>query len=182
MIIEDTRQQAGKHEHIERWMREHGVEFAVRGSALPFGDYMVEGSNVSIDTKQSVQELAMDLGRDHKRFVRELVRARDEGYRLVILIEEHAAYNDRSKLYEWLPRPCVSCRRCNPRRKDSKCSRFRCKPMQGAALAQQMDTLEKKYGVKFEFCRRRDAARRICELLGVAYDEPYAQRDRTGGC
>lgn len=64
------------------------MEFAPRATALPFGDYMLEGSNISIDTKQDVQEVAGNIGRDHARFVRECDRARAEGYRLVILVEE----------------------------------------------------------------------------------------------
>lgn len=148
-IIEDTRQQAGKHDHIERWMREHGVEFLPRAQKLEFGDYMVEGSNISIDTKKDVMELAGNVGKDHARFVRELQRAQAEGYRLVILIEQHPAYNDRKNMYKWR----------NPRGR-----------IQGPTLARMITTLEQKYGVRFEFCHKRDTAKRICEILGVTYE------------
>ena len=36
-IYEDTRQQAGKHENIDRWFRNHGVEYEYR--KLDAGDY-----------------------------------------------------------------------------------------------------------------------------------------------
>lgn len=157
MIIEDTRQQAGKHEHIAAWMSEHGVEFAPRARALPFGDYMRDGSNICIDTKKDVLEVAGNVGKDHARFVRELERAANEGYRLVILVEERPSYNERKNLYKWR----------NPHGR-----------IQGPTLAKMITTLEKKYGVRFEFCHRRDTAKRICEILGVTYGDGKGK----GGC
>lgn len=168
-IVEDTRQQAAKHQHIEKWMAGHGVQFEPRARALPFGDYMTETSNVVVDTKKDVQELVMNVGKDHKRFVRELERARVAGCRLVILVEEHASYNTKTNIRNWVSTVCRRCRRCNPRTSDG-CSRYRFKPMQGEALYKTLVTLENKYGVRFEFCRKADTARRICELLGVEHE------------
>ena len=169
MIVEDTRQQAGKHDRIAKWMAAHGVEFAPRAAALPFGDYMLDGSNISIDTKKDVQEVAGNVGKDHARFARECDRAADEGYRLVILIEEHPEYNDRSKLYTWVSYVCRRCRRCNPL-KSGKCLRYRVKPMNGPTVAKILTKLEADHGVRFEFCAKRDTARRICEILGVEFN------------
>lgn len=166
MIVEDTRQQARKHNNIEKWMAAHGVDFAPRAAALPFGDYMLEGSNISIDSKQDVQEVAGNIGRDHARFVRECDRARAEGYRLIILVEEHPEYSDRSKLHGWVSYVCRRCRRCNPLR-DKGCKKYRSKPMNGPTVARIIGKLEEDHGVRFEFCSKRDTARRICELLGV---------------
>lgn len=168
MIVEDTRQQARKHNNIEKWMAAHGVDFAPRAAALPFGDYMLEGSNISIDSKQDVQEVAGNIGRDHARFVRECDRARAEGYRLIILVEEHPEYNDRSKLHGWVSYVCRRCRRCNPLR-DRGCKKYRSKPMNGPTVARIIGKLEEDHGVRFEFCSKRDTARRICELLGVEH-------------
>lgn len=42
---------------------------------------------------------------------------------------------------------------------------------EGPQLAAIMSTMSKRYGVRFEFCSRRDTARRICELLGVEVDQ-----------
>ena len=168
MIVEDTRQQAGKHDRIGKWMEAHGVDFAPRASALPFGDYMREGSNISIDTKKDVQEVAANIGRDHARFVRECERARTEGYKLVILVEEHPEYNDRDKLNGWTSYVCRRCRRCRPHQ-PGKCVRYRTKPMNGPTVAKILTKLEQDHGVRFEFCAKRDTARRICEILGVEY-------------
>ena len=171
-IVEDSRQQDGKHGHIGKWMEAHGVEFMPRASALPFGDYMRDGSNVSVDTKKDVQEVAGNVGKDHARFIRECERARVAGYRLVILVEEHPEYNDRTNLYGWRSKVCLMCRKCNPS-KATRCMRSgkpRPKPMSGQTLAKIIQKIETEYDVRFEFCNRRDTARRICELLGVNYE------------
>lgn len=175
MIYEDTRQQAGKHRHIEEWMRARGVEFSPRARALPFGDYCSDnGSNVVVDTKKDVQELAMDVGRDHARFVRECERAREAGCRLVVLVESSSAYNDPMVLGGWTSDVCLrrrrsgrapACRSCDPSR--DQCTAYRSKPMQGPTLVKILGTLERRHGVAFEFVGRDDAAARICELLGV---------------
>lgn len=166
MVIEDTRQQREKHEHIKTWMEAHGVAFCQRSRALPFGDYVSDnGSNVVIDTKKDIQELVMDVGRDHDRFVRECDKARVAGYRLVVLVESSKRYNDRTQLSKWVSKVCLMCRRCRPS-EQGRCKKYRSRPMQGETLVKILDAMERRHGVRFEFVPKRDAARRICELLG----------------
>ena len=164
----DTRQQDGKHWHVDDWFARHGVPFSYR--KLDFGDYMTDHSNVSIDTKKDVQELAGNLGREHDRFARECDRARDAGYRLIVLVEELEAYNDRENVKKWTSFVCRTCRKCNPH-KSKSCRARRGKPVNGEQIAKAMTTFEKDHGVRFMFCRRGDTARRICELLGVEVKE-----------
>lgn len=168
MIVEDTRQQARKHNNIEKWMATHGVDFAPRAAALPFGDYMLEGSNISIDSKQDVQEVAGNIGRDHARFVRECDRAAEAGYRLYILVEEHPEYADRDLLATWVSGVCRRCRKCDPL--ESKCVARRFKPLNGPTLRKIIDRIEYDHGARFLFCDKRDTARVICELLGVKFE------------
>lgn len=171
-VIEDSRQQRSKHTHIESWMNGHGVEFWPRARALPFGDYIAENDdgtpygNISIDTKKDVQELVMDVGRDHARFVRECERAKAAGYRLVVLVESAGRYEDRGQLSKWTSDVCRRCRKCEPST-SPKCVTYRTKPMQGSTLVKILGTLERRYGVRFEFVSKRATARRICEILGV---------------
>lgn len=155
MIVEDTRQQAGKHEHRHEWWRAHGVEFEARSCALPFGDYMREGSNVCVDTKKDLAELSSDVLQQHDRFKRECERAMEEGYRLVILTE-----TDRCTDLESLEKV----RNVHPAAR-------RVKPLPGKVPARVCRTMEEHHGVRFEFCTRADSARRVCELLGVDYDD-----------
>ena len=171
MVIEDTRQQREKHEHIKAWMEAHGVAFEQRSRALPFGDYVSDnGSNVVIDTKKDVQELVMDVGRDHDRFVRECDKARAAGFRLVVLVESSARYNDRGQLAKWVSKVCLMCRACRPS-EDAVCRKHRTKPMQGSTLAKILDAMERRHGVRFEFVSKARCARRICELLGEEVSE-----------
>lgn len=182
-IIEDSRQQNGKHAHIEAWMRAHGVEFVPRARALAFGDYVAVGedgqpvSNVSVDTKKDVQELCMDLTSDHARFRRECLRAREAGWRLVILTEQHPEYNERQfKMDEWVSGVCRRCERmrhgrCDPLDRWCRCDQKRRKPVQGAQLRLAMIQMTARYGVQFRFCNRMHTARAICDLLGVSYGQ-----------
>lgn len=170
----DTRQKANKHAHVDSWFDAHGVEYFYK--KLDFGDYAAigNGSNIVCDTKQTVQELAGNCGREHARFARELDRARDAGCRLFILVEEHEAYNDRERLHRWVCRTCRMCGEfrsgaCDPNR--DRCLVKRFKPMNGATLAKIIDKLESDHGALFLFARRGDSAMTICNLLGVEYDE-----------
>lgn len=164
----DTRQKAHKHEHVDSWFDAHGVEYFYK--KLDFGDYAAigNGSNVICDTKKDMQELAGNIGRDHARFVRELDRARDAGYRLYVLVEELEAYNDRSKIPLWVSRVCRQCRKCDPRKDRCRIRRF--KPMNGPQMAKIIERLELDHGCRFLWCKRGQTARVICDLLGVDYD------------
>lgn len=171
-ILIDTRQKAGKHINIDSWFDRHGITY--RYKALSFGDYSVEGSNVVVDTKRSITEVAKNCGHDHARFVREMERARDAGYRLVILIEV-PNYKSIEDVYKWVSKACRDycprwrARTCNPF-VSTGCTKYKRKPMQGPTLAKIMLRLERDYGCRFEFCHPARSARRICELLGVDYE------------
>lgn len=141
VILEDTRQQAGKHENITAYFDKVGI--AHDRCALYVGDYMIANDNsISIDTKQDVRELAMDLHRDHERFKRECQRAQAAGIQLIILVEEALP---NGKLLDWVPP-----RGCGIR------------PDQ---LRKQMITMMVKYGVRFDFCDGRSTGKRVVELL-----------------
>ena len=174
-IMIDTRQHAGKHSIKDGWWASHGVS-TIR-TKLDFGDYMAEGSNVSVDTKRSIAEIAQNInGRNHDRFKRECVRARDAGCRLVILVENRDGAESALDVNKWMNDHCRACgiRRqggCSPWDASSKCAKHGTrKPIQGPRLAKAMSTMEERYGVRFMFCHPRDTARIICELLGVAYE------------
>ena len=163
----DTRQQLGKHNAKNRWFAEHGVEaVAVK---LDAGDYAYAPSNILIDTKKDVDELSMDCGKDHARFVREIDRAAASGCRLVVLIEQHPEYNDREKLRHWSGYVCRKCRKCDPNGGD-KCKTRKYTPMHGARLAKILDKLEENHGAKFVFCSKSKSAQIICDMMGIPYD------------
>ena len=150
-IIEDTRQQSGKHDtKHEHWL-EAGVEL-IR-SKLAFGDYALPPV-VAVDTKASILELAMDIDQQHERFRRELIAAQEAGCLLVILTENEDGVTDLATLSTWQ----------NPRRFINERRGIR-PPITGARLAKACATMEKKYGVRFDFCSPQEAGARVLEIL-----------------
>ena len=67
-LVEDTRQQRGKHVNKDEYFEKSG-ECVVR-CALPVGDYQ-RPAKVAVDTKKDIIELGVDVKADHKRFARE---------------------------------------------------------------------------------------------------------------
>lgn len=174
-IYEDSRQQVhhgDKHAVKHAWWADHGVEIVRR--KLSFGDYMADGSNVSVDTKRNVDELAQNInGKYHDRFRRECLRASDAGFRLVVLVENELGYTAAADVARWMNTHCVKCHyraamKCRPMSPSGRCARHGTrKPIQGPRLVKAMATMGERYGVEFMFCAPADSARIVCELLGV---------------
>ena len=147
VIIEDTRQQSGKHDIKHNWFMTNGISL-VR-SKLPFGDY-APVPKVSIDTKRNIDEIASNIcGSEHNRFINECKAARDAGCKLIILVENDIGISDISQVHTWE----------NPR------SVYSAKCVQGARLQKAMETIQERYGVSFQFCSPEQSAQRITELL-----------------
>lgn len=147
VIIEDTRQQSGKHDIKHNWFMTHDISL-IR-SKLPFGDY-APVPKISIDTKRNMDEIAGNIcGAEHKRFINECKAAKAAGCQLIILIENEDGISDISQVYTWI----------NPR------SVYSDKCVQGARLQKAMETIQERYGVSFQFCNPEESAQRIMELL-----------------
>lgn len=147
VIIEDTRQQRGKHETKHAYFSEHGIEL-VR-CALPFGDY-APVPPITVDTKKDMEEIAMDIcGKEHRRFINECKAARDAGCKLVILVENRVGISAMGDVHSWI----------NPR------SVYSTKCVQGDRLQKAMETISERYGVEFRFCAPEDAGRTIIEIM-----------------
>ena len=146
-ILEDTRQQAQKHAAKHRYFESAGIK--VVRSKLPVGDYaLLTNMSVVVDTKKDIQEIIGNVTKDHARFCRECDFAADNGIKLIVLIEDEkvTCINDLFGWYNW-------------RLKKSP------KATTGKTLAKILMSLESRHGVKFEFCRKSDAGRRIIEIL-----------------
>ena len=181
VIYEDTRQQAGKHDVKHAWFEAHGVKVVRR--KLDAGYYMRDGSNFTVDTKRSVDELAMNInGKSHDRFRRECERAADGGLVLVVLVENANGYREVADVRRWTNTHCRVCPvrlrgECAPRNPRGRCLRHgTMKPIQGDRLAKAMVTMAERYAVRFELCAPEEAARRICEILGVNYEQDAGGR------
>lgn len=191
VIEEDTRQHAGKHDVKHGWWTAHGVSFEERTRALPFADYTAEGSNVAVDTKASIHELMGNLGAEYQRLDHECRRAAEAGYRIVFLAECGGKYANPAELRKVASKFCMArcelfrARKCDPTDEDGSCNLrgMKRKPFQGYQLMGRMKSLHEKYGAQFEFVEPDESARRICELLGVSYEQEGAETplDRTKG-
>lgn len=168
VIYYDTRQQAGKHKQKHEWIESHGVTLVRK--KLDEGDYQSDSSNVTVDTKAHIDELAANVTRDHSRFIRECDRAKSKGFRLVVLTEEDC------DPWEWTNSRCRTCREripycCHPRQRGEACVRYgTAKPVQGGTLTKTLKSITSNHGAVFEFCSKADTGRIICERLGVEYD------------
>jgi ribosome-associated protein len=150
-IIEDTRQKSGMHELKHRHFEEMGVGL-VR-NMLPFGDYALPPS-ISVDTKADMAEIASNIGSDHQRFKRECIAARNAGCQLIILVENTEGITCVAEVHKWV----------NPEQI------YRSRAITGERLQKAMLTMSERYGVRFEFCKPEESARKIMELLGVSYE------------
>ena len=147
-LIEDTRQQAGKHKVKHQWWTAHGDE--VIRCKLPFGDYALWGSVKAVDTKANVEEIAQNIGgSQHARFREECTLARRCGGELIILVENENGYRSIDDVEAWV----------NPN------VRKTARSIEGPRLAMAMRTMSERYGVRFMFCAPEEAGRQIIELL-----------------
>lgn len=152
VLIEDTRNQPGKHDLKRAWFEENG--YTVIRSKLYVGDYAMVGGTIAVDTKRSIAEVHGNLTAQHARFRRECVRAMDAGYQLHVLVENEHGVSCGADLIDW-----VEPQWSFDRRKRAK------RPIDGAVLFRSMATMYRRYGVLFWFCRPEEAGRRVIEIL-----------------
>lgn len=148
VLLEDTRQQSGKHELKHEYFASEGIE--VVRTKLPFGDYALWGGTIAVDTKANVEEIAGNIGGSgHVRFREECKLARRCGGQLIILVENEHGYKCIDDVVAWV----------NPN------VRKTARSITGERLAKAMHTMSERYGVQFEFCAPEEAGRRILQLL-----------------
>lgn len=148
-IIEDTRNQRGKHELKHQYWSTHGSQ--IFRSKVIVGDYC-KPPTVAVDTKENMSEIAQNIGGgkdEHKRFIRELKLAQEIGTQLYILVENDEGIEDLVDVQRWY----------NPRTEYSP----NC--IQGPRLYKAMNTIQDRYGCVFLFCRPEEAADMIIDLL-----------------
>lgn len=136
----------------DRAIRKIVEEFDRRGvkhpvSKLMVGDYMnYDNPRLIVDRKQNLSEVCSNVCQGHERFRNELKRARENEIRLIILVEHGRGIHCLEDVIWWN----------NPRGGKS---------IQGEVLYKVMKTQERKYGIKYLFCDKRQTGRRIIEIL-----------------
>lgn len=153
ILLEDTRQQAGKHKNVHAYCEQQGIEIFRQG--LNVGDYMLCGpefggikGDISVDSKYGVPELASCCFQDHVRFRDEMERAKKFGIQLIVLTEEVLP---GGLLENWR----------SPMGRDGL-PKYKFDPM---TLKKTMLTMQERYGVKFRFCDGRSTGKTLFEFL-----------------
>lgn len=143
MIIVDSREK--KWDHIRQYFDKNGIEYKIR--KLDVGDYFqTDQGDVVVDRKRNLQEICGNLSKGEEniiRFTKECKRAKEQGIRLVILVEG------------------TSCRTV----KDVAGWKSKFTKHTGKWLTDKMFNLTVSYGVEWQFCKRNETGRRILEIL-----------------
>lgn len=162
----DTREHKGEWERIEQQLKEQGVQYF--RSKLYCGDYQsLDNPRLVIDRKKDLQELCGNVCQQHERFKAELVRAQEQGIKIIILCEHGSDItciddvmfwdNPRRKIRKWVTTPTGK-KRTVPKYP---------KAINGEQLYKSLCTIRDRYGVQIEFCNKDETGKRIVELLSL---------------
>lgn len=172
IILEDTRQQALKHKLKHAYFAEHGIK--VERTKIFVGDYTLPtNQSVCIDTKKDIQELISDIcGKQHQRFKQELLRAKESGIKLIVLVENRDGVKEIEDLIEWQnPRLLIMKNSdeiigtySNGKPKYKKVQKFP-SATKGETLFKVCRTMQERYGVAFDFCTPEESGERIINIL-----------------
>lgn len=160
MIIQiDSREKARAIKKIVAEFDRQGINYHT--SKLYVGDYMnYDNPRVIVDRKQNLSELCSNVTHDHERFRRELIKAQESEIQLVILCEHGNGIECLEDVIFWRnPRgeKCVKI--------DGAWQHIKTKATSGETLYNILTTLVRKYGVRFEFCKKEETGKRIIEIL-----------------
>lgn len=162
----DTREHKSELDRIMAQFDRLGVTYFK--SKLFVGDYMsLDNPRLVIDRKKDLQEICGNVTRSHERFKKELMRAKEQGIKIIILIEHGQGVETLEDVFFWK----------NPRRTDHRWNTVNGKrkfvyipehkrATNGDRLYKCLCTIRDRYGVQFEFCRKDETGKRIIELLG----------------
>lgn len=162
-IQADTREHKTEWERISKQFDALGVQYF--RSKLYVGDYMsLDNPRLCIDRKKDLQELVGNVTQQHERFKAELIRAKDAGIKLIILVEHGADVTCLEDVIFWQnPRKHkVIWRWVNGQRVKTVIS---AKAVDGCQLYKSLCTIRDRYGVDFYFCRKAETGKKIVEIL-----------------
>ena len=166
VLLEDTRNQKGKHKNVHEWAKANGV--TIIRTKLLVGDYTLPtDQRVIIDTKKDMQEVYGDIVQDHDRFHDELDLAMKAGVKLIVLVEE-GDIEELSGVVHWKNPRRERWFRVNAAHKAGKLKNVKqakTPPLSSDRLFQMMQTMAERYGCEWKFCSKQDTGERIWELL-----------------
>lgn len=166
-IIEDTGQKVGQHDNVKEWCEQNHI--TLRRQKLNVGDYQ-SPPKVAVDTKKGMAEIYSDLVSDHDRFRNELIRAQEDGIRLVMLIEDETITN-MDEARKWKNPRVVEYDRKYGLIKRAQAAgkmlnhKIPKPPVSSERLVGMMDACSIKYGVEWAFCHPSKAGETVYKIL-----------------
>lgn len=188
IICVDKAQKNGKHEvkHKDIAML-NNLLFV----PLPYGDYVIATNaiietikrrgenlkkidlvgkiNISVDTKANIEEIYGNIiGKSHARFRDECILARDNGCKLIVLIENDCGITELSEVHKWKNPRVARYYHFKKLKEQGKAQNVKLSskpPCDGGKLQKAMETMQEKYGVKFIFCTKQECGNLIINLL-----------------
>lgn len=162
--------QVDTREHNKEWERIKG-QFDALGvqyfrSKMYVGDYQsLDNPRLVIDRKKDLQEICGNVCQQHERFKAELLRAKEQGIKLVILCEHGADIKNLEDVYFWQnPRKYqIRWKTINGKRVKDIIS---AKAVDGNQLYKSLCTIRDRYGVDFVFCQKEETGQKIIDILG----------------
>lgn len=149
LIVVDTREKG--HKKILEYFDKVGQDYIV--SKLDAGDYMLyKNYDVIIDKKDGLLELAGNLCRatEHERINREIARAKALNCKEFVFLIQDSKIKSVEDIKKWK----------SPYTK-----------VKGETLLKIMQTMKKRYGVRFVIVPKKDMGKTIMKLLGVVNNE-----------
>lgn len=159
MIQIDSREHQKVIDGIKKAFDAAGEKWFV--SKLYVGDYMnYDNPRLVVDRKQNLSELCGNVCQQHERFRSEIIRANEAGIKLVFLCEHGKGIEKLDDVLWWE----------NPRakkrvKKNGIWIEQEQKVIHGDTLYKILCTMQRKYGVEFLFCDKKNTGKRIIEIL-----------------
>ena len=144
IIIVDTREKG--HKKILEHFDKVGQDYII--SKLDAGDYMLyKNYTTIIDKKDGLLELSGNLcnTQEHERIKKEITKAKELGCKNFIFLIQDSKIKSLEDIKNW----------SSPHTK-----------VHGETLLKIMQTMARKYGVKFIIVPKKDIGKKIIELLG----------------
>lgn len=164
----DTREHKSEWERIQKQFDELGVKYF--RSKLFCGDYQsLDNARLVIDRKKDLLELCGNVCQQHERFKNELIRAMENGIKIVILCEHGKDVQSVEDVYFWQnPRKHqIRWKTVNGKKVKTVLSE---KAVDGNQLYKSLCTIRDRYNVDFIFCSKEETGKKIVEILGKNYD------------
>lgn len=190
IICVDKGQKDGKHEVKHKEIAQHGNLVFI---PIPFGDYIKGTPQVmevvkrrgetlkkmdlcgivkfSIDTKASMEEIYGNIiGKSHTRFRDECILAKNNGCKLVVLVENDNGIKCLEDVYKW-DNPRIQryfyFKKMQAQGKAQNVKLAKKPPCSSRQLQETMETMQEKYGVEFLFCKKEECGKMIIDLLTI---------------